>query len=127
MLKLRQFDFWGSLCHIPYPSFTLLYRYDWHQTGPYVYISIYAKTSDPEKSYVEANETNVSNFYLLELVIFFTKVFFIGKCLISYHLILSFLVPFSVTCIHSFQWWIKCVRVRSEFKWGMSTSQCFGL
>jgi len=34
-------------------------RYDWHQTGPYVYISIYAKTSDPEKTFVEANETNL--------------------------------------------------------------------
>lgn len=34
-------------------------RYDWHQTGPFVYISIYAKTSDPDKSYVEANETNL--------------------------------------------------------------------
>eukprot|EP00794_Sanderia_malayensis_P000320 gene320-950_t len=34
-------------------------RYDWHQTGSFVYISIYAKTSDFENTHVEANETSL--------------------------------------------------------------------
>ncbi|XP_065057021.1 cysteine and histidine-rich domain-containing protein 1-like [Rhopilema esculentum] len=37
-------------------------RYDWHQTGPFVYISIYAKTTDPEKSYIEVNPTKLHAF-----------------------------------------------------------------
>ncbi|KAL4631691.1 cysteine and histidine-rich domain-containing protein 1-like [Arapaima gigas] len=32
-------------------------RYDWHQTGSQVVITIYAKNSSPEHSYVEANQT----------------------------------------------------------------------
>ncbi|XP_023262376.1 cysteine and histidine-rich domain-containing protein 1-like isoform X2 [Seriola lalandi dorsalis] len=32
-------------------------RFDWHQTGSQVIISIYAKNSSPELSYVEANST----------------------------------------------------------------------
>lgn len=34
-------------------------RFDWHQTGSQVIISIYAKNSLPELSYVEANSTTV--------------------------------------------------------------------
>lgn len=34
-------------------------RYDWHQTGSYVCISIYAKTCNPEQTYVEANQTSL--------------------------------------------------------------------
>ncbi|XP_060780991.1 cysteine and histidine-rich domain-containing protein 1 [Neoarius graeffei] len=32
-------------------------RYDWHQTGNQVVVTIYAKNSNPEHSYVEANRT----------------------------------------------------------------------
>uniref|UniRef100_A0A3Q0RPN9 Cysteine and histidine-rich domain-containing protein 1 n=1 Tax=Amphilophus citrinellus TaxID=61819 RepID=A0A3Q0RPN9_AMPCI len=35
-------------------------RFDWHQTGSHVIISIYAKCSLPELSYVEANSTMVN-------------------------------------------------------------------
>ncbi|KAK7497406.1 hypothetical protein BaRGS_00011450 [Batillaria attramentaria] len=35
-------------------------RVDWHQTGPIVCISIFAKTADPEKSYFEANRVKLS-------------------------------------------------------------------
>ncbi|XP_056231152.1 cysteine and histidine-rich domain-containing protein 1a [Seriola aureovittata] len=35
-------------------------RFDWHQTGSQVIISIYAKNSSPELSYVEANSTTVN-------------------------------------------------------------------
>lgn len=35
-------------------------RFDWHQTGSQVIISIYAKNAVPELSYVEANSTTVS-------------------------------------------------------------------
>ncbi|KAL0281418.1 UNVERIFIED_CONTAM: hypothetical protein PYX00_002409 [Menopon gallinae] len=34
-------------------------RYDWHQTGPYVYISVYAKKYDPDKSIIEINPIRV--------------------------------------------------------------------
>lgn len=34
-------------------------RYDWHQTGNNVLISVYAKTCDPDKCLVEANPTNL--------------------------------------------------------------------
>lgn len=34
-------------------------RFDWHQTGSQVIISIYAKNSIPELSYVDANSTTV--------------------------------------------------------------------
>lgn len=34
-------------------------RFDWHQTGGQVIISIYAKNSIPELSYVEGNSTSV--------------------------------------------------------------------
>lgn len=30
-------------------------RYDWHQTGTYVFVSVYAKGTDPELSYVKAS------------------------------------------------------------------------
>lgn len=35
-------------------------RFDWHQTGTQVIISIYAKNAVPELSYVDANSTTVS-------------------------------------------------------------------
>lgn len=35
-------------------------RYDWHQTGNQVVVTIYAKNTNPEHSYVEANSTVVS-------------------------------------------------------------------
>lgn len=34
-------------------------RHDWHQTGGQITITIYAKNSIPEQSYVEANSTVV--------------------------------------------------------------------
>lgn len=34
-------------------------RFDWHQTGAQVIISIYAKNAVPELSYVDANSTSV--------------------------------------------------------------------
>lgn len=34
-------------------------RVDWHQTGSMVVVSFYAKACLPEKSFVEANPTNV--------------------------------------------------------------------
>ncbi|XP_019646965.1 PREDICTED: cysteine and histidine-rich domain-containing protein 1-like isoform X2 [Branchiostoma belcheri] len=34
-------------------------RFDWHQTGALVVISIYAKVCDPEKTFVEANRVRV--------------------------------------------------------------------
>lgn len=34
-------------------------RFDWHQTGSQVIISIYAKNAIPELSYVDANSTTV--------------------------------------------------------------------
>ncbi|CAH1227600.1 CHORDC1 [Branchiostoma lanceolatum] len=34
-------------------------RFDWHQTGALVVISIYAKVCDPEKTFVEANKVRV--------------------------------------------------------------------
>ncbi|XP_072126876.1 cysteine and histidine-rich domain-containing protein 1 isoform X3 [Mobula birostris] len=34
-------------------------RYDWHQTGSTVVLTVYAKTSSPEHSYVDANQTMV--------------------------------------------------------------------
>lgn len=36
-------------------------RFDWHQTGSQVIISIYAKNALPELSYVDANSTTVSD------------------------------------------------------------------
>lgn len=36
-------------------------RHDWHQTGKQVVVTIYAKNSSPEHSYVEANRTVVSS------------------------------------------------------------------
>lgn len=36
-------------------------RHDWHQTGNQVVVTIYAKNSSPEHSYVEANRTVVSS------------------------------------------------------------------
>lgn len=36
-------------------------RFDWHQTGTQVIISIYAKNAVPELSYVDANSTTVSD------------------------------------------------------------------
>lgn len=34
-------------------------RFDWHQTGSQVIISIYAKNAIPDLSYVDANSTRV--------------------------------------------------------------------
>lgn len=34
-------------------------RYDWHQTGSLVVLSIYAKGADPKRSYIEANPVKV--------------------------------------------------------------------
>ncbi|XP_048389154.1 cysteine and histidine-rich domain-containing protein 1-like isoform X2 [Stegostoma tigrinum] len=39
-------------------------RHDWHQTGGQVIITVYAKNSDPELSYVEAN-SSVLNIHIL--------------------------------------------------------------
>lgn len=36
-------------------------RFDWHQTGAQVIISIYAKNAVPDLSYVDANSTMVSD------------------------------------------------------------------
>lgn len=41
-------------------------RFDWHQTGNQVIISIYAKTSIPEMSYVEANSTTLKIHIIFE-------------------------------------------------------------
>ncbi|KAM3868573.1 cysteine and histidine-rich domain-containing protein 1 [Diretmus argenteus] len=41
-------------------------RFDWHQTGGQVIISIYAKNSIPELSYVEANSTTLNIHILFE-------------------------------------------------------------
>uniref|UniRef100_A0A3Q3CSK8 CS domain-containing protein n=1 Tax=Haplochromis burtoni TaxID=8153 RepID=A0A3Q3CSK8_HAPBU len=41
-------------------------RFDWHQTGSQVIISIYAKNSLPELSYVEANSTTVNIHVMFE-------------------------------------------------------------
>lgn len=35
-------------------------RHDWHQTGAQVVVTIYAKNSNPQHSYVETNRTVVS-------------------------------------------------------------------
>ena len=37
-------------------------RYDWHQTGPLVTISVFSKLAIPEKSWVEANRVSVKIF-----------------------------------------------------------------
>ena len=37
-------------------------RVDWHQTGPTVCLSIFAKTAEPEKSYFEANKVTLKVF-----------------------------------------------------------------
>ena len=34
-------------------------RYDWHQTGTHVFITIYAKNSIPDQTYVEANPIRI--------------------------------------------------------------------
>ncbi|XP_002733497.1 cysteine and histidine-rich domain-containing protein 1-like [Saccoglossus kowalevskii] len=36
-----------------------LCRYDWHQTGNFVFISVFAKVACPQLTYVEANQTSV--------------------------------------------------------------------
>uniref|UniRef100_A0A667XBR5 Cysteine and histidine-rich domain-containing protein 1 n=1 Tax=Myripristis murdjan TaxID=586833 RepID=A0A667XBR5_9TELE len=41
-------------------------RFDWHQTGGQVIISIYAKNSIPEMSYVEANSTTLNIHIIFE-------------------------------------------------------------
>lgn len=35
-------------------------RYDWHQTGSHVIISVFAKAVDPDLSYVEANAVKIN-------------------------------------------------------------------
>uniref|UniRef100_A0A673JSG7 CS domain-containing protein n=1 Tax=Sinocyclocheilus rhinocerous TaxID=307959 RepID=A0A673JSG7_9TELE len=44
-------------------------RHDWHQTGKQVVVTIYAKNSSPEHSYVEANRTVASSNRPLKKVI----------------------------------------------------------
>uniref|UniRef100_A0A8C9W6C2 Zgc:92429 n=1 Tax=Scleropages formosus TaxID=113540 RepID=A0A8C9W6C2_SCLFO len=41
-------------------------RYDWHQTGNQVVITIYAKNANPEHSYVEANQVMLTAHILFE-------------------------------------------------------------
>uniref|UniRef100_A0A673GW89 CS domain-containing protein n=1 Tax=Sinocyclocheilus rhinocerous TaxID=307959 RepID=A0A673GW89_9TELE len=44
-------------------------RFDWHQTGSQVTMSIYAKNSNPELCSVKANSTSVSGYKEFELKI----------------------------------------------------------
>lgn len=44
-------------------------RFDWHQTGSQVIISIYAKNAIPDLSYVDANSTRVRDTTLEEFKI----------------------------------------------------------
>lgn len=43
-------------------------RFDWHQTGSQVIISIYAKNAVPELSYVDANSTTVSETTVCQII-----------------------------------------------------------
>lgn len=43
-------------------------RFDWHQTGAQVIISIYAKNAVPELSYVDANSTTVSDSIVCQMI-----------------------------------------------------------
>ena len=38
----------------------LFFRYDWYAMGNFIVISVFAKLSDPEQTFVEANKTVVS-------------------------------------------------------------------
>ncbi|XP_067903559.1 cysteine and histidine-rich domain-containing protein 1-like [Heterodontus francisci] len=49
-------------------------RHDWHQTGSVVVITIYAKTSNPERSYVDANRTMLTIHIMFEQDKVFHKV-----------------------------------------------------
>ncbi|XP_067853177.1 cysteine and histidine-rich domain-containing protein 1-like [Heptranchias perlo] len=49
-------------------------RHDWHQTGSVVVFTIYAKTSNPELSYVDANCTTLTIHIMFEKDKFFHKV-----------------------------------------------------
>ena len=40
------------------------FRYDWYKMGNFVIISIFAKLSDPEQTFVEANKTIVSRTFV---------------------------------------------------------------
>uniref|UniRef100_A0A8C5DJG0 CS domain-containing protein n=1 Tax=Gouania willdenowi TaxID=441366 RepID=A0A8C5DJG0_GOUWI len=40
-------------------------RYDWHQTGKNVVVTIYAKNANPERSSVNANQTVVSKYFFI--------------------------------------------------------------
>lgn len=53
---LHWFDVWFVVCQ---DKKVVPCRFDWHQTGSQVIISIYAKNSIPELSYVEGNSTTV--------------------------------------------------------------------
>ena len=35
-------------------------RFDWHQTGPNVTISVFSKVADPEKTVIQANRISVN-------------------------------------------------------------------
>ncbi|XP_041050905.1 cysteine and histidine-rich domain-containing protein 1-like [Carcharodon carcharias] len=49
-------------------------RHDWHQTGSVVVITIYAKTSNPELSYIDANRTMLTIHIMFEQDKIFHKV-----------------------------------------------------
>ncbi|XP_062916944.1 cysteine and histidine-rich domain-containing protein 1 [Mobula hypostoma] len=49
-------------------------RYDWHQTGSTVVLTVYAKTSSPEHSYVDANQTMLTIHIMFEKDKVFHKV-----------------------------------------------------
>lgn len=55
-------------------------RFDWHQTGSQVIISIYAKNAIPDLSYVDANSTRVRDTTLDE---FKTLVILLFVCFLS--------------------------------------------
>ena len=42
----------------------LVSRYDWYAMGNYIIISVFAKLSDPEQTFVEANRTSVSGHFV---------------------------------------------------------------
>ena len=48
-------------------SLFFLFRYDWYSMGNFMVISVYAKLSDPEQTFVEANRTAVSRDFAVTL------------------------------------------------------------
>ena len=49
-----------SSSSLPFWIYHYVFRFDWHQTGSQVVISVYTKCVIAEESYVQANGTNVS-------------------------------------------------------------------